>query len=148
MKAQTSVQSLQEQLAALQAQIAELTQAESRVNSEAVASLSAKEWRLIQMNLVQHDKNNNPIFDRTTNSYKLAKGADVKDYMFCRGFVSTLVSRENKGLPVKLGTEVNPKTGYSQLRYAVETIERLIAGGFVKPDRFVKAEPKARRNRK
>lgn len=139
---------LQAKLAELQRQIAALTQVESSVNSEAVASLTAKDWRTIRLNMVQHDRNNQPIFDREKNAYKLVKGADVKDYMFCRGFESTLIARANKGQPVELGTTVNPKTGYSQLMYATETIERLIAANFVKPDRFVKAEPKARKPRK
>lgn len=145
-----SVQSLEALLAQVQAELAALKGAKvsAKINVDAVAALTATEWRTIQMNLVQRGKDNSPIFDRETNSYKLFKGADVKDYMFCKGFVSTLKAREAKGEAVKLGTEINPKTGYSQLRYATETIERLIAGGFVKPERFVASATKSRKSSK
>lgn len=139
---------LQALLASVQAEIAGLTQSESSVNSEAVASLTADEWMRIRLNLVVHDKNNKPQLAADRKSYALVKGAARTDYMFAKGFESTLRSRARKGLPVQLGTEIAEKSGKSQLMYAVETIERLIAGGFVKADRFAKPSKKARKSTK
>ena len=139
---------MQEQLARIQAEIAALTQSESNVNSEAVASLTADEWKRIRMNLVVHDKKNQPQLAADHKSYALVKGASRTDYMFAKGFESTLRARQAKGLEVTLGTEIAEKSGKSQLMYAVETIERLIAGNFVKGDRFAKPSKKAKKSTK
>ena len=142
-KNKSSVASLQQQLAALQAEIAALTHTESRVNSEAVASLSAKDWNAIRFNMVVHDNQNRPQLAKDRKGYALVKGADVKLYMAAKGFANTLLAQERKGETVGLKTTLNDK-GRSQIMYATETIEALIEQGFVKPDRFIKTASKKR----
>jgi hypothetical protein len=139
-----SVAALEATLAKVQAELAALRGANTGVNGEAVAKLTAAEWQSIRFNMVVHDKNNKPQLAKGRKGYELVKGADVKLYMAAKGFANTLLAQQRNGEPVGLHTEVNDK-GRTQLMYATETIASLIAQGFVKPDRFISAAKKATR---
>jgi hypothetical protein len=138
-KTKSTVADLESLLVKVQAELAQLRGTQSRVNSEAVASLSAAEWNLIRFNMVVMNNQNKPQLAKNHKGYALVKGADVKLYMATKGFANTLKSQDEKGETVGLKTELNSK-GRSQLMYATEVIEALIEGGFVKPDRFIKAK--------
>lgn len=137
-----AVAALEATLAKVQAELAALRGSQSPVNAEAVAKLTAAEWNSIRFNMVVHDGNNKPQLAKGRKGYALVKGADVKLYMYTKGFYATLKAQAANGEPVSLHTEINDK-GRSQLMLATETIAALIEQGFVKPDRFIKATRKS-----
>lgn len=150
----TSVESLQAQLAAIQQQIASLTSTKLRVTPEAVRRFTIDHWTALQAALVVDGsvKSHGRITGKLRadrKGYALVKGCNPAWYMAVKGFVGTMVSRENNGLPVELNNIPNDK-GRTQVLYAQEILQQLGEAGFVDLSKplFTGAEPKARKSNK
>lgn len=156
------VAGLQEQLAALQRQIAELTSASvshaSKITPEIVGRFTIGNWAALQAAMMVDGTSDE--FGRVKGKlrtdrkgYALVKKADTPEgkrlYMAVKGFRMTLISRKEKGLPVELSATPNDK-GRSQVLYAQEVIADLVKAGWISSNSPILAgsEPKARKSAK
>lgn len=144
----SAVESLQEQLAKLQKQIAELTQESYAVSEAVVRRFTAQKFHDARMFLVVHDQNNKPVLAKGTKGYALKKGVEPSLYFAIKGLEGTLKAREAKGEPVELSAKLNDK-GRSQIMFAQETIAKMVEGGWINRDSAIlQEEPKARKSSK
>lgn len=142
------VRELQRQQAEINAKIAALLGEQTfTVSVEQVKRLTQEHWHTLRFALVVGGAEK-PQLDKNRKGYALIKGANPSWYMGCKGFEATLRSRADKGLPVELYSDVNPKTGYSQIMRAQEVLTAMHNAKFIDATKGIFAEPKARKTAK
>lgn len=139
------VRELREENARINAKIAELLGEQSfKVSVEQVKRLTQEHWHTLRFALVVGGAEK-PQLDKNRKGYALIKGANPSWYMGCKGFEATLRSRADKGLSAELYSDVNPKTGFSQIMRAQEVLTAMHNAKFIDATKGIFAEPKARK---
>ena len=130
--ASSTIADLQREAAALNAKIAALLGEQNfEVSVEQVKRLTQDHWHTLRFALVVGGAEKPQLRKDGTKGYALIKNATPAMYMGCKGFEATLRSRIEKGLSAELYSDVNPKTGFSQIMRAQEVLTEMHKAGII-----------------